>query len=130
MPKKSQTPQPTSLRGPLLAMANVFDRRADAETDPEDLYQLRQSATMARRDAENQAYASIAIQPTMAMLYPGFDGPDSYSPKAVLQQELDRVRALDLTGEGPLAAQADRVSDLQQMVDQATEAGGYQRQGD
>ena len=51
MTTKAQPAPTSSLAKPLLAMAHVFDRLAEEETNPEHLRQLKLSAESARRDA-------------------------------------------------------------------------------
>ena len=51
MTTKAQPAPTSSLAKPLQAMANVFDRLAETETNPEYLRQLKLSAESARQDA-------------------------------------------------------------------------------
>lgn len=59
-----------------------------------------------------------------AMSLIGFDGPDSFSPKARVQEEIDRLTAAPTPHHPELTA---RISSLRRMLDKATEEGGFRR---
>lgn len=52
----------------------------------------------------------------------GFDGPDSFSPKAEIEAEIQRLEAADLPHHPELTA---RVESLRKMAAKATKAGGF-----
>ena len=56
----------------------------------------------------------------------GFDGPDSLSPKAAWQAEIDRVTALEPKTDEEMTAVRERLTWLQAQMDCATEQGGFQ----
>ena len=57
-----------------------------------------------------------------AMSLIGFDGPDSFSPKARVQEEIDRLESAPKPHHPELTA---RISSLRKMLDAATEQGGF-----
>ena len=59
-----------------------------------------------------------------AMSLIGFDGPDSSSPRAEIQAEIDRLTKAPKPHHPELTA---RLESLQQMAQKATEEGGFRR---
>ena len=54
MPEAKDPAKATSLRGPLEAMARVFEREADLETEPELIRQNLRAAAEAQEDAAKE----------------------------------------------------------------------------
>lgn len=65
------------------------------------------------------------LTPTMLALAPGFDGLDSLSPKPEIRAEIARVEALQPETDEDRAAMAAALESLNNLLAQATEAGGY-----